>query len=348
MFAAADADAFLHLFTDSLRNMLSPDEAGAYILVLANSMQDDELRNSLKHELDANFKAVQSGVRRGVLDITDDDLAVFEAIEATGADSLSCWKRRKKAEWELVYNPMRALRPVRVSNEIINSIKQPFDENRFNFNKPFLQQEILWQGRWHETQLRVLYNKFPFAPYHLIIVPDPDMQMPQYLTADCHGMIWDLVERQEFTLPGFGAGYNSLGACASVNQLHFQSFVRTELLPIEQRQWKHNGGNYDYPMHCYVSGSVQDSWALIDEFHGNNQPYNLLYRPGCCYVIPRKLQGSETVAQRVRGAGWIEECGVFNVTEHAELESVTAEEISDCLRSLSVAQFMKNKNTGRK
>ena len=337
MFVTDNADAFQHLFVNTLRNMLSPDEAGAFILVLANSMQDDELRNSLKHQLEANFKAVQSGIRRGVLDVAADDLAVFEAIEAIGIDSLSCWQRQNTAEWELVYNPMRALRPVRVSSEIIDSIKQPFDENRFNFNKPFLRPEILWQDRWHDTQLRVLYNKFPFAPCHLIIVPDPDMQMPQYLTADYHSMMWSLVEQQQPVLTGFGAGYNSLGACASVNQLHFQSFVRAELLPIEQRKWKHNGGSDDYPMHCYVSGSVRDSWALIDKCHNSNQAYNLLYRPGCCYVIPRKVQGSMTVAQRVRGAGWIEECGVFNVSDYSELESLGAEEINECLRSLSVA-----------
>jgi len=337
MFVTDSADAFQHLFVNTLCNMLSPDQAGAFILVLANSMQDDELRNSLKQELGANFKAVQSGIRRGRLDITADDLAVFEAIEAIGIDSLPCWQLQNTAEWELVYNPMRALRPVRVSNESIDSIKQPFDENRFNFNKPFLQPEILWQGCWHETQLRVLFNKFPFAPCHLIIVPDPDMQMPQYLTADYHNMMWSLVEQQQLVLPGFGAGYNSLGACASVNQLHFQSFVRAELLPIEQQKWKHAGGDDDYPMHCYVSGSVQGSWALINECHNNNQPYNLLYRPGRCYVIPRKVQGSESVAPRARGAGWIEECGVFNVSDYTELESVSADEISNCLRSLSVA-----------
>jgi hypothetical protein len=89
-------------------------------------------------------------------------------------------------------------------------------------------------------------------------------------------------------------------------------------------------------MHCHVSDSVRDSWELIDKFHHHNQPYNLLYRPGRCYILPRKMQGSESVAPRVRGAGWIEECGVFNVSEHAELESVGADEISECLRSLSV------------
>lgn len=335
MFVAADADAFLHLFTDTLRNMLSADEAGAFILVLANSMQDEELRNSLKHELDANFKAVQDAICRGRLDITADDLAVFEAIEAAGPDSLSCWQRHKTAEWELVYNPMRALRPVRASGEAVDGIRQPFNEAGFHFNKPFLRPEILWQDDWQGLQLRVLYNKFPFAPYHLIIVPGPVMQMPQYLTADYHGMMWKLVDQQQAVMPGFGAGYNSLGACASVNQLHFQSFVRTELLPIEQRKWEHNGGEDLYPMNCHVFDSAEHSWALIDHYHNIDQPYNLCYRADRCYVLPRRLQGSEAVLPRVRGAGWIEACGVFNVSDYPELESVSADEIRDCLRSLS-------------
>jgi diadenosine tetraphosphate (Ap4A) HIT family hydrolase len=337
MFVTDSAAAFQHLFVDTLRNMLSPDQAGAFILVLANSMQDTELRNNLRHDLYANFKAVQKSIQQAALEVTEDDLAVFEAIEATGVDSMSCWKSRKVGDWELVYNPMRVLRPARASNESVDHIKRPFDDGRFNFNKPFLRPEILWQGSWQGSQLRVLYNKFPFAPYHLIIVPDAGLRLPQYLTADYHGMMWGLVEQQQLALPGFAAGYNSLGACASVNQLHFQSFVRTELLPIESPRWKHNGGNDQYPMTCYAFNWLADSWKQIDEYHHNNQPYNLLYRPGRCYVIPRRKQGSKDVAPRVRGAGWIEECGVFNVSDDAELESVSAEELNDCLRSLSVA-----------
>ena len=338
MFVSDSAAAFQHIFVDSLRNMLSPDQAGAFILVLANSMQDAELRNSLRHDLYANFKAVQRSVRQATHDVTEDDLAVFEAIEAISVDSLSCWQLRKVSVWELVYNPMRALRPARASSESIDHIKWPFDDNRFNFNKPFLRAEILWQGSWQGSQLRVLYNKFPFAPYHLIIVPDAELQLPQYLTADYHSMMWGLVEQQQTALPGFAAGYNSLGACASVNQLHYQSFVREHQLPVELPQWKHNGGNDQYPMNCSVFDSVADSWKQISEYHHNNQPYNLLYRPGRCYVIPRRKQGSEGVAPRVRGAGWIEQCGVFNMSDDAEFESVSAEELEDCLRSLSVAR----------
>ena len=113
--------------------------------------------------------------------------------------------------------------------------------------------------------------------------------------------------------------------------------MRTELLPIEQNKWKHNGGSDQYPMNCSAFNSPGESWELIDEYHRNNQPYNLLYRPGRCYVIARIMQGGDGVAARVRGAGWIEQCGMFNVSEYPELESVSADEISDCLRSLSVS-----------
>ncbi len=234
---------------------------------------------------------------------------------------------------------MRALRPARASVEVIDVINQPFDTDKFNFNRPFLRPEILWESDWHGRQIRVLYNKFPFAPYHLIIVPDPELQLPQYLTTEYHSMMWDLLQQQQYALPGFGAGYNSLGACASVNQLHFQSFVSTELLPIEQQQWQHNGGDDQYPLNCFAFGSAQDSWEMIDQCHISNQPYNLLCRPGRCYVLPRIPQGSETVAPRVAGAGWIELCGVFNVSDHTELETVSTAELDDCLRSLSVSAF---------
>ena len=336
MFVARSADEFSHLFVEHLRGMLSPDQAGALILVLANSLQDEHLESALKPDVVEMFDSLRSRVRDGEVAITDDDLTVFNALQQTGIDAISRWQTAATGCWEIVFNPVRALRPSRASTEVFNDIFRPFDDGGFNFNKPFLRAEILWQGPWRQKQLRVLYNKFPFAPYHLIIVPDAQSRLPQCLSSEYHQLIWQLVEAQQTVLPGFAVGYNSIGACASVNQLHFQSFVRPEPLPIEQLRWRHNGGGDDYPMTCTVFDSMQDSQMLIDAYHANRQPYNLLYRPGRCYVIPRIAQGSETVAPRVRGAGWIEECGVFNVSVKTELQSLTATELDDCLRSLSV------------
>ena len=336
MFIAPDLTKFKTLFSEKLRGMLSPDELGAFILVLSNSLQAPILQQSLKADLMAMFVEMNNELKDGVLHATDDDLAVFEKIRKKGVGSFSAWQRIEQGEWELLYNPMRAMRPERASAEKVENIFREFNHGRFHFNKPFLRPEILWEGEWHNVPLRVLYNKFPFAPYHLIIVPYPEKELPQYLTKDEHEIIWRLVAEQADVFTGFGVGYNSLGACASVNQLHFQSFVREEKLPIEKSLWQHNGGRHQYPMDCIKAISSDECWAVIERFHAENQPYNLLYRKSCCYVLPRQMQGSDQVAERVHGAGWIEECGVFNVANKKYGENLTAEFLYSDLASLSV------------
>ena len=336
MFVAPDLNEFKTLFAEKLRTMLSPDELGAFILVLSNSMQNQQSQMQLKEDLIAMFVELNNKHKAGSLKATEDDLSVFEKIKKKGIGSISPWKNIPQGEWELLYNPMRALRPARASAEKVESISCNFDTTKFHFNKPFLRPEILWEGGWNNVPLRVLYNKFPFAPYHLIIVPEPEKELPQYLVKQHHELIWQLVLQQADIFAGFGVGYNSIGACASVNQLHFQSFVQEELLPIEKTLWQHNGGVHDYPMRCIKTISSDECWAVIKKFHVDNQPYNLLYRKDCCYVLPRQMQGSEQVAERVQGAGWIEECGVFNVASVKYGKSLTADFLYSDLSSLSI------------
>ena len=335
MFIAPDADGFRRLFIEHLRQMLLPDQVGAFILVLANSLQDADLRQSLRADLDATFAQMQKRFRAGELRATDDDIAVFSALCELGMDSLDVWRTRTAGDWELNFNPLRALRPARASGDNAASIRQAFNPDGFNFNRVFLLPEILWQGQWRDTPLRVLYNKFPFAPWHLIIVPDAEKQLPQYLDEAQHVRMWELVDSVQHSLPGFAAGYNSIGACASVNQLHFQSFIRVDALPLELPRWRHNGGGDPYPMACTATASVTESWSLLRQLHADNRPYNLLYRPGCCYVLQRRMQGSDGIEPLVRGAGWIEECGVFNIAEPAQFDALTASELTRCVESLS-------------
>ncbi|MCK5002978.1 MAG: hypothetical protein KAJ92_05150 [Gammaproteobacteria bacterium] len=336
MFITPDLTKFKTLFAEKLRAMLSPDELGAFILVLANSMQDKQSQVDLKQDVLAMFVELNGKLKDGVLKGTDDDLEVFEKIKEKGIGKLSAWESIPQGEWELLFNPMRGLRPARASSEKVENIFGEFDSDKFHFNKPFLRPEILWEGEWLDVQLRVLYNKFPFAPFHLIIVPEPDIELPQFLPKQHHDLIWKLVAQQADVFTGFGIGYNSIGACASVNQLHFQSFIQEEKLPIEKSLWQHNSGQHVYPMRCIKTTSVDECWAVIEQFHADNQPYNLLYRQGCCYILPRQMQGSEVVAERVQGAGWIEECGVFNVASKNYGKNLTAEFLYSDLKSLSV------------
>lgn len=340
MFLASSLDELRELYSEKLKAMLSPDELGAYILVLANSMQDDELHHELEDALVNNKKILTQSIENNSLDATQDDLDVFDKLRAIGPDKISSWSKHQVGVWQVMSNPFRSLRPSRVSSEKIKSIQRCFDDEAFNFNKPFLKPEILWEGKWlsgskHPFNLKVLYNKFPFIPYHLLIVPNPELQCVQYLTPQYHEMIWDLVSETNINLPGFGVGYNSLGACASVNHLHFQGFVLSSHLPIELSQWSHNGGDIEYPMRCSVSGNKEKAWAVIQGMHDNDVPYNLLYRPDCCYVIPRQIQGSESIDEAVAGAGWIDECGVFVAANLDEINDLTEAVITANLKSLS-------------
>lgn len=311
MFIAADFQQFKADFAAGLTRMLHTDGLGAFILVLANSMQDRELRGLLQADLLQAFGRLLANQP----DAPEDDRAVFVALAERGIDGLGCWEYGRQGWLEVVINPLRSLRPARVSSEVFSQLQQPFSPDKFHFNKPFLRPEILWEGAWGGAQMRVLYNKFPFAPWHLLVVPDPAQQLPQFLAYPHHERMMQLVAECAPVLPGFGLGFNSVGAYASVNQLHFQGFVRHEPLPVEAAHWRHNGGETAYPWACIRIASVQDSWAVIAGLHQRNQPYNLLYRPGVCYVFPRLGQGLETVPDWMHGMAWHEVSGVLTVSD---------------------------------
>lgn len=247
MFIAPTLPTFKARFTMGLQTMLNADSLGAFILVLANSMQDQALFERLHNDLHQTFNTLQLRQQQTA---PDDDRAVFMALAANSIQAFSDWKYHTLEPWELVINPLRSLRPARVSSEIFTNIQQPFDPSRFHFNKPFLRPEILWEGAWQGTPLRVLYNKFPFAPWHLLVVPEPERNLPQFMTAAHHTLMMILVAEQATALPGLGMAFNSLGAYASINQLHFQGFVREQPFPVELPRWQHNDGNEAYPLEC--------------------------------------------------------------------------------------------------
>lgn len=333
MFIAPDLASFKADFAAALKNMLTPDGLGAFILVLANSMQDEELRSLLKEDLDRTFAQLLEKNPDGPVD----DRSVFAALAETGIDGLGCWETCQQGAWELVINPLRTLRPARASGEVFSEIQRPFDPARFHFNKPFLKPEILWDELWQGGQLRVLYNKFPFAPWHLLVVPEPQQTLPQFLTYKHHARIMELVTEQVNALSGLGMAFNSLGAYASINQLHFQGFVRESALPLESFHWLHNGGQTPYPFTCFRTTTAQEAWEIIDDCHVRNQPYNLLYRENVCYVLPRVGQGLVALPEWAQGIGWHETCGIFTIPESAALDFYTVDRIQQTLAKLTVS-----------
>ena len=186
-----------------------------------------------------------------ILDDAEDDLQVFRRLLAVGFGESLVKVCRRAGPWELQFNPLRSFRPPRMTQKVIPHISAPYDAVGFNFNKPFLRKEILWQGWLCGRDAALFYNKFPFVDLHGLLVPEPRAGLSQLLRQQDNEYLWQLTETLARTLPGVGFGYNSLGACASVNHLHFQMFQRARALPVASPDWRHNGGDREYPLSCW-------------------------------------------------------------------------------------------------
>jgi diadenosine tetraphosphate (Ap4A) HIT family hydrolase len=314
MFIAEDFLRFKDMFVSKLKDMLSVDELGAFILVLANSQQDEDLSAAFQNDIKVIFDAMNEDLSSLREKSTRDDIDVFDRLRDINLDTIPIWQYKTIGHWEVVFNSMRQLRPARAATQTFTSIRQSFDETKFHFNKPFLKPEIFWEGEYLNHNLRVLYNKFPFSDYHLLIAVSPEQNCSQLLTQDIHQLIFELTQNGAETFSGFGVGFNSLAAGASVNHLHFQGFVRERLLPIEVGGWAHNGGEAEY----------QDI------------AFNCLYRENSCYVMPRKFQGTVVLPDWVEGAGWLDLAGVMTVSNSEIFDVISEQQVTDALSLLRV------------
>ncbi len=322
MFISEDFSQFKIRFVQQLKAMLADDELGAFILVLANSLQDESLREALADDLKTNFDQLHQRFINGTLQAPADDLAVFKQLLELDPDNLPLWQSKSLGDWELVFNIMRQLRPPRASSQVLNSIIQPFEATKFHFNKAFLKPEILWQGEYANQSVRVLYNKFPFAPYHLLIAIDVEKNHPQVLNRAAHDYIFSLATSVAEKFPGFGVGYNSLAAGASVNHLHFQGFIRPQKFSIEKQHWRHHGNDRIYPLAVRCFTETEPAWWYISQLTKQDRAFNCLYRYGKCYVVQRPYQGSITLPLWLDGAGWIDMAGVVTVSNRDTFHSL--------------------------
>lgn len=120
--------------------------------------------------------------------------------------------------------------------QIITSIHQPFDENTFNFNQ-VLPCEILFHCLDHinentkQNKITFLINNSPLTKYHSLICPNVSENIPQILTLNSIRYVTDMI--LGFDDRNYRIGFNSLGAFASVNHLHFHLIHIEENLFVE-------------------------------------------------------------------------------------------------------------------
>ncbi|KAJ4981065.1 hypothetical protein NE237_031902 [Protea cynaroides] len=187
----------------------------------------------------------------------------------------------------------------------VDKVLQPFDGNKFNFTKVG-QEEVLFQFEQSEDNET---NFFPNAPIdvdhspsvvainvspieygHVLLIPRILECLPQRI--DRENFLLALHMAVEAGNPYFRLGYNSLGAFATINHLHFQAYYLAVPFPIEKASTRkittiHGGVKIsellNYPVRGLVfeggntlpdlSNAVSGSCICLQD---NNIPYNVL------------------------------------------------------------------------
>ncbi len=310
-------EKFIQVYDNYLLNLLKKEisfnDLGVLILLSAQATFNKDLFRKTYTRLNSIYKKLRKEINNIPDNLKNDDFFVALKILEIGWKNIEKVSFKKlNALWDVQYNQIRTFKPRRNAVEEISSIYKKFDKNAFNFNKPFLRQERFKKCRCNGMDVSFFYNKFPFVPYHTLLVPEQEKNHPQFLKRRFHYYACDLIKAAE----GFAIGYNSIGAYASVNHLHFQLFTEKDKMPVCNPVWKHNGGKKEYPAKCFVFESKRASWEFIKVLHENNIPYNILYTKAKTYIFPMNFQKSHKNTIFPLGFAWIELAGSFiNVTK---------------------------------
>eukprot|EP00210_Caulerpa_lentillifera_P006859 g6556.t1 len=127
----------------------------------------------------------------------------------------------------------------------VDQVLQSFDEDKFHFGKAFMQ-EVLFQfdtdasmeclieedvcaGR---SPNLVMINVSPIEYGHVLLVPKVLDRLTQIVTSET--MLLALQFTVAVDSPYFRLGYNSLGAYATINHLHYQGYYLMAPYPVER------------------------------------------------------------------------------------------------------------------
>ena len=82
------------------------------------------------------------------------------------------------------------------------------------------------------------------------------------------------------------------------------------------------------------------AWRAIARLHECNQAYNLLYRPGCLYLLPRRLQGDYTHSPWTSGFAWSELAGSITTFNREDFEGLDERAIRAEMARLDLPQLL--------
>ncbi|CAF0828832.1 unnamed protein product [Adineta steineri] len=108
----------------------------------------------------------------------------------------------------------------------------PFDKNKFNFNK-IKNEEILFSldNEQQTDKHLVIINNSPIRSYHVLLVPDRQLEQTQISTID--SILFALEFITSSAHPFIYVGFNSLCGYASINHLHFHGIYMPDRLFLQ-------------------------------------------------------------------------------------------------------------------
>ncbi|KAI3976992.1 hypothetical protein MKX01_008850 [Papaver californicum] len=192
----------------------------------------------------------------------------------------------------------------------VDRVLQPFDGNKFNFTKVGQEEVLLRFEKSFDEKTHyvassavdsdsispsvVAINVSPIEYGHVLLIPRVLECLPQRI--DHESFLLALHMAKEAANPFFRLGFNSLGAFATINHLHFQAYYLSVPFPVEKAPTQKitmanglpdNGVTIsellNYPVRALVfeggntlkdlSNVVSNSCIFLQE---NNIPYNVL------------------------------------------------------------------------
>ncbi|KAL6840349.1 hypothetical protein ACP4OV_030159 [Aristida adscensionis] len=187
----------------------------------------------------------------------------------------------------------------------MNQVLQPFDSGKFNFTK-INPEEVIF--RFHETgndvsqyfdgaphtvsasPSAILINVSPIGYCHVLLTPRIQDCLPQRI--DQESFLLAMYTAREARTPFFRVGYNSMGAFATINHLHFQAYYLKAQYPVEKARSEkltalRNGVNVGLLVQYPVNGFVFEGETILEDLSDvvskvciflqeKNRPFNVL------------------------------------------------------------------------
>ncbi|CAI5510115.1 unnamed protein product [Closterium sp. Naga37s-1] len=282
----------------SIRESLSSSDEDSLSSGGASDIQDDDAFSLRKHITSEWEKKFQEGLFR--YDVTACESKVIEGRLGFIAQ-LNEGRHSKKRPTEFR----------------VDKVLQAFDATKFNFTKVG-QNEMLFrfeegkdeESRFYEAALveespsLMVINVSPIDYGHVLLVPRVLDKIPQRM--DESSLLMALCLASEVNDPAFRIGYNSLGAFATINHLHFQAYFLDLPFAIERASSKEIavstnevkvGELVDYPVKTLVfqAGACLEQMASAAaaaccKLQEGNIPFNLFIvdRGTRLFLIPQR------------------------------------------------------------